>query len=112
MVHDAMDRGRRYDTFVLAWGPCHGPCAKEGGNAAARRVDERIVIKRPAQGRTYWNTPNKKNARAHRAGQWSHRSEQRSPNTFQKAQTPNFLDHYWSRCGVARFVFGRLLYFG
>jgi len=29
-----------------------------------------------------------------------------------KAQTPNFADHYWSRCGEARFVFGWLLYFG
>ena len=27
----------------------------------------------------------------------------RPPRTFQKSQTPNFLDHYWSRCGVARF---------
>ena len=36
----------------------------------------------------------------------------KTPSTFPKAQTPNFLDHYWSRCGEARFVFGWLLYFG
>ena len=57
------------------------------------------------------NYPNKKNARARRAGQRPHRNEKWPPSTFLNGQIQAFRDHYRSRCGKARFVFGWLRHF-
>ena len=91
---------------------CDGPCRawRRLARANSIRADHDhcpcVISSLVAESRT--ETPQtRKNARAHRAGRRSHRNEKRLPNTFQKAQTPNFLDHYWLlvalRGGALRF---------
>ena len=58
------------------------------------------------------NYLNKKNARAHRAGQRPHRDGKWPPGTFLNGLIQAFQDHHHrSRCGKARFVFGWLRHF-
>ena len=78
---------------------------------AQHTLTKLTLISSLAEGRTETPPPNKKNARAYRAGQRPIRNEKNATKHVLKSQTPNFLDHLWSRCGEARFVFRWLLYF-